>query len=341
MLATTAVWPRFVRCCATILLGLALAALSPEWACAQLERLPPVPETGPGSHTEPNWADEALTWSKTIKRGRNGLEGLTQDDLTRPEIDDPWTWQLMPAGLIYRSYLAGVKEPRFASVWNRDQHGNSLWDITLGGRVSIVRYGTMDGLLPKGWELQMEGAAMPRLMLDHENDLGAADFRFGIPMAYSQGAWEYKLAYYHLSAHKGDEQMVHDNSLSRINYSRDCFVLATAFRYTPDLRFYGEAAWAFQSDGGARPWEFQFGVDYSPLIPNGIRPLPFLALNGYLRQDVNFGGNFCAQTGIQWRGPNTGQLFRFGFEYYNGASRQFQFFRQLERQYGIGLWFDY
>ncbi|HEY2841554.1 MAG TPA: hypothetical protein VGJ26_20510, partial [Pirellulales bacterium] len=29
---------------------------------------------------------------------------------------DPWTWQLLPQGLIYHSYLAGPKEPRMASV---------------------------------------------------------------------------------------------------------------------------------------------------------------------------------------------------------------------------------
>ena len=26
--------------------------------------------------------------------------------------DEPWTWQLLPAGLMYKSYLAGNREPR-------------------------------------------------------------------------------------------------------------------------------------------------------------------------------------------------------------------------------------
>ena len=55
---------------------------------------------------------------------------------------DAWTWQTLPDGLIYHSYLAGPKEPRFASQWVHNPHEGWLWDIALGGRVGILRYGT-------------------------------------------------------------------------------------------------------------------------------------------------------------------------------------------------------
>ena len=53
-------------------------------------------------------------------------------------------------------------------------------------------------------------------------------------------------------------------------------MLGVAYRPILDLRFYGEANWAFHEDGGSRPWEFQFGIDYSPAQPNGLyaRRLP-------------------------------------------------------------------
>lgn len=254
--------------------------------------------------------------------------------------DEPWTLQVLPSGLIYRSYLAGVKEPRFASQWVHEKDTGWIWDIALGGRVGLFRYGTQDALLPDGWQLDMEGAGLPRLDMVNQCDLMAADFRFGVPLTYGRGPFRTKFGYYHLSSHLGDEYMVKHPSAQRINYSRDCLVWGNSYYATTDLRLYAEAAWAFQADGGAEPWEFQFGVDYSPMRPSHLRGDPFLALNTHLREDVNFGGNLVVQTGWQWRGE-TGHLFRVGMHYFAGKSDQFEFFNQYEKKLGFGLWYDY
>ena len=82
------------------------------------------------------------------------------------------------------------------------------------------------------------------------------------------------------------------------------------------------------------------GVDYSPLRPTSIRGAPFFAVNGRIRQEVDFGGNLTAQTGWQWRGE-TGRLFRLGFHYLNGKTDLYQFFREHEEQFAVGLWYDY
>ena len=83
----------------------------------------------------------------------------------------PWTWQLLPHGLVYRSYLAGEKESRFRGVWNHDKDNGWIWDITLGGRVGIVRYGTTGHVRPEGFQIDIEGAGIPRLDLEENNDL--------------------------------------------------------------------------------------------------------------------------------------------------------------------------
>ncbi len=96
-------------------------------------------------------------------------------------FEEAWTWQLLPDGLLYKSYLAGGREPRFASQWINEKNTGWLWDVTLGGRVGILRYGTTNSPWPEGWQLDIEGAAFPRLNLDQARDLDAVDFRFGIP----------------------------------------------------------------------------------------------------------------------------------------------------------------
>jgi hypothetical protein len=255
---------------------------------------------------------------------------------------DCYHWQFLPDGLIYKSYLAGGKEPRFGSQWVYARDHGWLWDATLGGRVGLLRYGTSDDIYPEGWQVDLEGAAFPRMDLgvNHDRELVSADFRAGIPWTVRQGPWEGKFGYYHLSSHLGDEFLEVHPGTTRINYVRDCLVLGIALRPCPDLRLYTEAGWAFNVEGGAEPWEFQFGIDYSPLGPSGILGAPFFAINGHLREEVDFGGGLTVETGWQWAG-RTGHLLRAGMHYFNGMSDQRQFFADHEELIGLGLWYDY
>jgi len=251
-----------------------------------------------------------------------------------------WGLQLLPDGLLYPAYLAGGREPRLASQWVHIRDHGWVWDSTLGARVGLLRYGPLDDPWPDGWQLDVEGAVFPRLDLELEREMVAADYRAGVPWTFRRGPWEGKFAYYHLSAHLGDEYTRTHPDVPRINYVRDCVVAGIALRPFRDLRLYSEVGYAVYTDGGARPWEFQFGVEYSPVEPSGPRGTPFLAVNSHLRQDNDFSGNVSLQTGWQWRGQS-GHLLRVGFHYLNGMSDFYQFFTKPEDQVGVGLWYDF
>lgn len=263
-----------------------------------------------------------------------------------PAANCGWGWEILPSDVIWHSYWAGPKEPRMSGTFFKDVHNEvSLLDVTLGGRASIVRYGTRVNNQPYGWELQIEGAAMPRLNLDENWDLDSSDFRFGIPLVYGTDLVQFKFSYYHLSSHLGDEFIQRENFPpdDRVNYSRDVLVFGTSFFPRPAWRWYAEAGWAFYADEGAEPWEFQFGVDYAQPGPTGAGGTPFFAINGLLRQELDFGGSLTAQAGWLWRG-NTGRVFRTGVQYFNGKSDQYAFsgpLLQFEQQIGVGLWYDF
>lgn len=264
-------------------------------------------------------------------------------------------WHCLPNGLIYPSYLAGPKEPRISSTWTNDKNLGWLWDFTLGGRVGLLRYGSRESILPTGFQLDLEGAVVGRMNLAHERDMMADDFRFGFPLTYGTKFWQAKVGYYHVSSHMGDEYMLNGfvNLADRLNYFRESIVFGLAVRPHCDVRLYGEMGIAVMTDGGAKPLEFQFGFEYSPISrgnPNapsttllrnsGWQGAPFLAMNVYLRQENNFGGNVSFQTGWQWRGASN-HLFRVGLYYLNGNSEQYQFFARSENKFGIGLWYDF
>jgi hypothetical protein len=282
---------------------------------------------------------------RTLPAGEQGTGPVPAEGVMPPAYafgpaEEPWSWQLLPDGLIYRSYLAG-RESRLQSLWIHDSDRGWLWDVALGGRVGVFRYGTTDQRWPQGWQFDLEGAGFPRLeMEDHTNDVIATDFRFGMPLTYGYGPFQTKLAYYHLSSHAGDELLLKDPTFVRINYARDCLVLGNSWYATPDVRLYGEASFAFNHDGGAEPWEFQFGIDYSPAEATGLCGAPFAAINAHLQEELDYGGALTVQAGWQWRG-GAGHLIRTGFHYLTGHSPQLEFYSRHEEQLGFGIWYDY
>jgi len=298
-------------------------------------RLPAVPEAVYPGSAEPLGVDSlaADPGGPLLVDGNTGF----------PCQDNFYTWQVLPEGIIYQSYLAGVHEPRMGIVFAYDtQASRWLQENSIGARVGILRYGTDTQFNnhPEGIQLDVEAGATPRLDLDQDLDLEAVDFRGGVPLTYGNGPMQLKLAYYHLSSHMGDEYMVRTGA-TRINYVRDEIVLGISYYLTEALRTYAEAGWAFKTDGGARPWEFQFGAEYVPALPGDPCGAPFLALGGHIRQDVNYGGNLVAQGGWAWRARRGTRLLRAGVQYYNGKSPQYEFFNRFEQQVGLGLWYDF
>ncbi|MEN1679228.1 MAG: DUF1207 domain-containing protein [Planctomycetota bacterium] len=255
-----------------------------------------------------------------------------------------YRWRILPDGLIYRSYLAGPREPRISSQFfdasTPVQSSELLWDGTVGGRRGLVRYGTRDPLRPEGFQVDIEGAATVRLNLDEDRDLDASDFRFGVPVTWRSGNVQYKTGYYHVSSHLGDELILRQGENTRVNYVRDAILFGVSYNPAPAWRIYGETAYAVFIAGGAQPWEFQFGVEYVQPGVTGPWGTPFAATNAHLREEIDFGGDWTTQLGWLWRGKS-GSTFRLGLHYVNGKSTQYQFFDRNEEQIGFGAWYDF
>jgi hypothetical protein len=262
-------------------------------------------------------------------------------DNGRPGIHERgWHWQLLPNDLIYKSYLAGVKEPRSGTTMTYIQHDGWLWEGVLGTRVGLLRYGDHDPVLPQGLQVDAEGAANVRLDVDDDVNVRSTDYRVGVPVTYGIGSHQTKLAYYHLSSHLGDEFVLGHPGFDRLNWARDAIVLGHSIYLTETLRLYAEAGWAFHTDV-CEPWEFQFGVDWAPATPTGFHGAPFFAINGHLRQEVDYGGDLTVMTGWSWMSDRDRHLLRLGMQYFNGKSNQYSFYNNFEQQLAFGMWYDF
>ncbi len=278
-----------------------------------------------------------------VETGRHSLS-LThspwQPNVFQPSSRTDSGWEILPPGLLYRAYLAGVKEPRFSAVWLTERKRGLIWETTLGGRVGIFRVGNPNA--PDGaTQFDLEGAAFARVDPEENSDLEAVDFRVGLFVTRRTGPWATKIGYYHVSSHIGDEFLLRNPGFPRKNYVRDSFLSGISYDMTPDIRLYGELGYALSYEGGALPLEFQFGAEYSPMLTPELRGAPYAAINGHVREDFGYSGSINIHAGWQWKGRNTKRRFRIGVQYYSGPSLQYSFTNLHEELLGGGIWLEY
>ncbi len=255
--------------------------------------------------------------------------------------EDEWDWRLLPTSLVYPSYWAAPKEPRFGGTHFFNGNGQLIEEGVLGARFGLLRYGTANDVVPQGWQWDVEGASFPRLTPYDSFDLRAVDFRIGTDCSYGIGPWRFRFGYYHLSSHVGDEYLLQNPSFNRINFKRETLIWGVSNYPTDWARLFFECGCAFSVDGEAKPLELIFGADLGTTAPTGFAGAPFAAVAGHLRQELDYGGDFVAQVGWMWRDKPYGHVMRVGFQYLTGFNPEYEFYRDYEQQYGIGLWYDF
>jgi hypothetical protein len=300
---------------------------------------------GQSSNTfAPLWSD--LPDSDSLSGVSDVFNGVLPNIITAQNSDNQArTWQLFPESLIYPSYLSGVNESRLGGVWNYEEHLGWIWDVTLGGRAPILRYGNRSTLFPEGFQLDFEGSVHLRLDLENQMDMDSSDFRFGLPISYGDKIWQFRTGYYHVSSHMGDERILRLQSQGidpqRLNYVREAILLGFSYKIRPGIKLYAEIDYAFWLGEKTRPWHFQCGAEYSSPYPtNEFWGKPFAAVNILLLQERCYDGNITIQTGWQWRGRRN-QVFRFGIQYFGGVNEQYEHIAKREHKIGIGFWYDF
>lgn len=300
----------------------------------------------PGSSRRPR---RSLIWFCVLRMGLTmGLSMVapiiassqTQTDPNPPGRGPEFRIQFMPRGLMYRSYLAGEKEPRIGAQW---LHGNVgwIWEASFGGRLPLWRYGTDDPLRPEGLQMDVEGATFTRVDVGTGTEVDAIDFRVGFLVTWRRGRTALKGGSYHISSHIGDEYLVRNPNFVRNDYTRESLIGGITQDLTDALSVYGEVGYAFRYQGGAEPFELQFGIQYNPQPREGWWGRPYAAINAHLRQEFDFARNINTVAGIQWRSRESLRVIRIGLQYFNGQSLQYSFFDQHEEWLGTGVWVDF
>lgn len=251
-------------------------------------------------------------------------------------------WQILPEGLLYRTYLAGDKESRMQLLSLHDSVSQrQLMDATLG-RVGLLRNGSVGGDNPQGFQLDLDGAVFARVLPDEPSTmLEGSDYRAGLTGTWREDNTAWRFGYSHISSHIGDEFLLANPNTPRLNYVRDSVLAGISQDLTESLRLYGEIAWAAGVSGGAKPLELQAGSEWTPEPKSRWSGAPFLAVHGHYREEQGSLIGVNTTGGWNWRGNRSGHRLKLGANYYHGPSLQFSFVDRRESLVGGGVWLDF
>lgn len=300
------------------------------------EPVPPVPEMSP-------IPDSGLELPVYEEKPELRRDIITPGQVFREAAEPCYEYHMLPGSLLFHSYLAGEKEPRMQFLQLYDMKSDRrLWEAVLGGRVGIFRYGEAGPKPQEAFQIDLEGAVFARVLPDEPSAmLESSDYRAGLLGTWRFGNEAYKAGYYHISSHAGDEFLLANPAFNRLNYVRDAVIVGTSRDFADAYRLYGEIAYAIGAQGGAEPWELQFGGEYTPAMAPGLKGAPFAAVNSHYREEFGsrLGVNFNAGWG--WQGEETLHRLRVGLNLYSGPSLNYQRFDEYESLIGGGIWFDF
>ena len=252
---------------------------------------------------------------------------------------DAFDVRALPEQAMFAPLLADPRQPRFSMSYQRYEIGDAPFNA---GSVAFGEYfGLAAGFLGKKGSSQVgiQGAVFALFNLDGpSNDLVNADYWIGLPITYRRGRDSYLLRLYHQSSHLGDEFLLGNPNITRINLSYEDAELLGSYEWER-ARVYGGIGYILNSEPEIARSHARIGAEW-------VRPQ---ALKGF---DLLVGTDIQASAELDWalsRAYQAGFELRRGgsrrvrlmFEHFNGHSPHGQFFREKLRYNGVGLYFGF
>lgn len=241
----------------------------------------------------------------------------------------------LPNNRLFTPLLADPRQPRFSAAYQ--YHETTDRDFNAGS----VSFGEHFGLASGEWgsghyQVGIAGGVFALFNLDApSNDLVNADYMVGLPLSYRDNAWSARARIYHVSSHLGDEFLLRNPDVERINLSYEAFDTLVSWEHD-NLRLYGGGGLILQSEPQLDPWLLQYGVEYR--LPRVIGDYDLdLAANFKQSEAQDWILNQSYQVGLSFRRDD--RVIRILFQYYTGLSPNGQFFTDRLRYYGLGVQF--
>lgn len=254
---------------------------------------------------------------------------------------------ILPPGHLFKPLLADPRWPHFSAAYRYATNRRDVRDVrdvaavSFGETISLFR-----GDAPAGqWEFGVQAGVFAVFDLDAESkDLINADYFVAAFGGYRRGAFSALGRVFHQSSHLGDEQLLRDTRLNRINLSYESVDLKLSYDLPLGLRVYGGGGYLFDRDPASlKPWSAQAGAEFrSPwtLWGGAIRPIAGLDLQS--REENNWNVDVSLRAGLQFETVQVlGRNLQLLAEYFNGNSSDGQFYTREVEFLGLGVHFHF
>ena len=248
-----------------------------------------------------------------------------------------------PRDKLFDPLLADPRWPHFSLSYLRSVGHAQFKDVAstnFGETFPIYR-----GDLPVGqWEVGIQAGVFAIFDVDTPSkNLQNADYFVGIPLTYRFEGFTALLRIFHQSSHLGDEFLLSNPSVTRVNlsYEEPNLILSQEFGgWAKWLRIYGGAGYLVDRDPASlRPWTVEWGAEFtSPPIRDAVRLLA--AVDVQNNEDTRWDSDISAVAGVQFENPTLqSSKLQLLLEYYDGHSPNGQFFQQKTQFTGVGFHF--
>ncbi len=253
-----------------------------------------------------------------------------------------------PRDNVFRPLLADPKQPQFQATYQGVKLRQSTNDSLAA---AFVGFGETFGLLTRrqaqgcnGIQISVFGAVFSQFNLDAgSKDLINSDFQLGFPLTWREGPFSARARLYHQSSHLGDEFLLNNPQVQRINYSFEEADAVGSFEYRW-VRLYGGGGYILHREPDIKRGKAQWGVEL-----RGSRGLEFISGNPILVGGADFKSfeelawnvNANVVGGLEWYSPQATRRIRLLISYYRGFNPYGQFFSQKIETIGLGFYFQF
>lgn len=168
----------------------------------------------PAAGAEPN--------SGEVESRKSAVDCRYESEAVRDRgADDRSTPLPFPKDDVFRPLLADPKQPQFFAAFQVVQVKQNNTSLNVGS----VGFGENFGLYSRrqgcnGWQIGILGGVFSQFNLDASSaDLLNTDFVIGIPVSWRSGPVSLRARLYHQSSHLGDELLLGNPEIKRVNLS--------------------------------------------------------------------------------------------------------------------------
>ncbi len=253
-----------------------------------------------------------------------------------------------PAGDLFRPLLADPKEPRFLiSRWRikpNKADDFAAAAVGFGENFGLYRYGLSGGRSCNGLQFNISGAAFAQFNLNApSSDLINADYIIGFPLTFRMSDFSARLRLYHQSSHLGDEFILGNAGVERINLSfEELEVILSYIRHF--FRVYGGGGYLVHREPNLERLKWQYGIEARLQVLKtrgfqlGGNPVFFVAGSDIKQfQHHDYDPNYSIKAGFEVFGKVSGRRLRLLAGFYKGFNPFGQFYDQKLKALGFEI----